>query len=164
MAAVFNISDVSKIRKISTSFDPIRFDAFAMVAQDENLRLWLGDELHNDFITNIAEAKHQTLLNGEVYNGKKFYGLKQYLCYAWLFINAIEGDDFQSNVGTVNFGQQPNYQHPKGKSLTIDKYSDSMNIYKENAIAYLNEKAAIYPLWQSTDLPKGGASLRFIRI
>ena len=160
-------SDVKAIRRISDTFNADRFNSFAQAAQDENLRVWLGDSLYLDMDTNLTDAKYQTLLNGESYlkDGKtiKFFGLKQYLCYSWLFINTVEGDDFQANVGTVNFGQTASMQFPKSKSATMAKYSDSMSIYKNNAIDYLNEKSSTYPLWESTEKSKG-SSFRFIRI
>ena len=152
-------ADVQGVRKISTTFDQNRFDTFAQAAQDHNLRIWLGDALYNDLEQNHTDAKYVTLLDGEQYekDGKtiKFYGLKKYLSYAWLFINAVEGDDFQSNIGTVNFNQE-HTSHPKTKSATRNLYQDTMIIYKNNAIDYLNEKSAIYTLWDGYGKDKRG--------
>lgn len=153
---------VIEVRAISTTFNQTRFDSFAKEAQDVHLRQFLGDALYYDLITNPTSASNVLLLNGEAYdlNGDtvQFFGLYTYLAYAWLFINAVEGDDFQSNIGTVNFNQQNQFtERPKGKSHTLKKYQDSIIIYRNNAIDYLNEKSDIYPLWRGNDKKKRGS-------
>lgn len=159
--ALFSKTDVEAIRKISSSFNQERFDTFAKEAEDVHLRMMLGDALYADLQANPTDAKYITLLDGEDYlnDGKtiKYFGLKTFLAYAWLYINAVEGDDFQSNIGTVNFNQQNQFtQRPAGKSYTLKKYQDTMVIYRNNAIDYLNEKASTYPLWEGNDKQKRG--------
>ena len=150
---LITLNDVRSVRKISKSFDSERFEAFAISAQDENLRMWLGDALYLDLIDNSETLKYQTLLNGENYlkDGEmiKFFGIKKYLAYIWLSIFAIEGDEFQADIGTVNFNQtQPTHNMPKSKKVTADKYQSSAIIYKNNTIDYLDVKKATYPLWE----------------
>ncbi|GAG29152.1 unnamed protein product [marine sediment metagenome] len=152
---LFQLSDVQAVRDVSQIYDTARFNTFAQSAQDEQLRVWLGDALYLDLVTSPSDAKYVTLLDGETYtkNGKviKFYGLKKYLSFVWLSINAIEGDDFQAEIGTINFNQ-PNTSFPKSKSVTSKKYIADSIVYKNNAIDYLNEKKSTYTLWE------GGAS------
>lgn len=150
--ALITLSDVRAVRKISQSFDPERFETFAQSAQDENLRVWLGDALYYDLVENYTDEKYQTLLNGENYvkdgDTIKFFGLKKYLAYVWLSIFAIEGDEFQADIGTVNFNpNQPTHYMPKNKKVTGQKYQSSAIIYKNNCIDYLDVKKTTYPLW-----------------
>lgn len=140
-------------RAISRTFEQARFECFEKEARDVHLSGVLGNALYTDLISNSTDAKYITLLEGEnfIKDGKTiiFHGVLEYLSYAWLFINAIEGDDFQSNIGTVNFNQQNQFtQRPGGKSHTLKKYQDTMIIYKNNIIDYLNEKSNTYPLWE----------------
>lgn len=150
---LLTISDVRAVRKISMSFDTDRFETFAQSAQDENLRIWLGDGLYYDLIENYTDEKYQTLLNGTNFlkdgDTVKFFGLKKYLAYVWLSIFAIEGDEFQSDIGTVNFNPtQPTHYMPKNKKVTADKYQSSAIIYKNNCIDFLDVNKSTYPLWE----------------
>lgn len=162
MALLFTIDDVKAVRRISTTFESERFAAFGQEAEEVHLRLFLGDALFLDLKNNPTDAKYATLLDGEDYqlNGElvKFFGLKKFLAYAWLFINAVEGDDFQSNVGTIGFNQE-RLVYPKSKSHTLKKYQDSMNIYRNNAVDYLNENSATYSLWMGNDKRKRGSAI-----
>lgn len=157
--------EVRKVRRVSTTFDQERFEAFAREAQDTHLRMFLGDSLYLDLLNNSSSASYTTLLNGEDYtkDGEtvRFFGLYTFLSYAWLFINAVEGNEFQSNSGTVNFTDTANFKIPKSNSGK--KYQDSMIIYRNNAIDYLNEKQSIYPLWKGNNKEKRG-SFRMISL
>lgn len=160
MALLLKQADILAIRRISSTINADRFNSFAKEAEEVHLRMLLGDALYLDLISNIEDAKYVTLLAGENYKKPdgfwvKYFGLKIYLAYAWLFINTIEGDEFQANIGSINFNQQ-NAPLVKGKSNASAKYQDSMIIYKNNIIDYLNENAETYPLWQSTNRePRG---------
>ena len=160
---------LSQTRKISKTFNSDRFNSFEKEARDVHLRLLLGDALYSDLISNSTDEKYVTLLNGEDYVNSQgdtviFYGLLEYLSYAWLYINAVEGDDFQSNIGTVNFNQQNQFtQRPGGKSYTLKKYQDSMIIYKNNSIDYLNVKNNTYQLWEGNNKDSRG-KFQFISI
>ena len=156
-------------RRISTTFNQDRFDSFEKEARNVHLRGVLGDALYTDLINNSTEEKYQKLLAGEDYTNQSgdtviFYGALEYLAYAWLFINAVEGDDFQSNIGTVNFNQQNQFtQRPGGKSFTLKKYQDSMIIYKNNIIDYLNVNKNTYPQWEGNNKDQRG-KFQFISI
>jgi hypothetical protein len=165
MANLLTVAEVQKVRRISTTWATggqlERFNAFALEAQDVHLRQFLGDALYLDLITNPTEAANAKLLTGETYENAagedvKYFGLYTFLSYAWLFINAVEGDDFQANIGTVNFENAGRTIQPKAKSYTLKKYQDSMTIYRNNAIDYLNEKASDFPLWKGNKKLKRG--------
>ena len=150
--ALITIADVQTVRRIDKTFNSERFDTFAQSAQDEFLRVWLGEALYLDLITNPTSAENAKLLDGENYvkNGDtiKFFGLKKYLAFIWLAIFADEGDEFQANIGTVNFNpSNPTHHMPKTKKVTGENYRSKAILYKNNAIDYLNENFANYPLW-----------------
>lgn len=144
------VNDVLSVRRISSTYNTDRFNSFAKEAEDVHLRGLLGHALYLDLITNPTKPDYVKLLNGEIYkfNGQniKFYGLRVYLAYAWLFINATEGDEFQTNSGTMNFNDSANFKKSPDK-VTLRKYQDTMIAYKNNAIDYLNTKSGTFPLW-----------------
>ena len=157
---LLTIDKLIDIRRISTTFNQDRFDSFAKEADDVHLRLLLGDSLYLDLINNTTDAKYITLLNGEDYvkSGEtvRYFGLYPFLSYAWLFINSVEGSEFQSNIGTVQFNQQnQNTNRPPNKS-SGKKYQDSMIIYRNNIIDYLNCNKNTYTLWKGNDKENRG--------
>jgi hypothetical protein len=158
---LLTLERIRQTRGISRTFESTRFDSFEKEARKTHLKQVIGASLYTDLINNPTDAKYVTLLNGEDYVKDKktieFSGVLEYLAYAWLFINATEGDDFQSNIGTVNFNQQNQFtQRPGSKSRTFSKYQDAMIIYKNEIIDYLREKKSIYPLWEGNDKDKRG--------
>jgi len=169
-AALITISDVSTYRRVDPKLNSDRFNTYVMEAQRTNLRGLLGDALYyalmaDDRISGI----YADLLNGKsyVYENQtiQYYGLKPALCYWWLAIFAREGEQFNANVGAIQFVDNPQqyFQSAKQKETLAQQYLETANDYANGIIKFLNENADDYPLWE-TDTEKSSVNFFTFRL
>jgi hypothetical protein len=154
---LITITDVQAFRQVDAKFSVPRFESFCNDIQRNNLRGLLGDALYFAF---MADARllgaYAELLNGKSYlsNGNtiQYYGLKPLLCYWWLAIAARESDLFLSNVGPVQFSNNPqqNFETSREKERIATQYMETAQGYANDVIKFLNTNASTYPLWGST--------------
>ncbi len=155
---LISIADVQVYRQVDAKFNTARFDAFCTDIQRNNLRGLLGDALYYAFMASERDSgAYKELLDGKTYqeNGNtiQYYGLKPLLCYWWLAICAREGDLFHSNVGVVEFTNNPqqNFDRAREKDRTATQYMETAQNYANDTIKFLNANASTYPLWQSSN-------------
>jgi len=151
-SSLITIIDVQKYRRIDSKFNQERFDAFVNDVQRRNLRGLLGNALYYAFMADARAAGiYKELLDGKVYNGVQYYGLKPALIYWWLAIAARESDLFQANIGAVQFTNNPqqNFETAKEKERLATGYMETANEYANDIIQYLYANSSSYPLWQS---------------
>lgn len=144
---------VRQYRKIDPKIDQDKFDGYAMDVQRRNLRELLGQSLYYDFFNNITEQKYIDLRDGKTYEygGKtvQYYGLLPLLSYWWLSVAAREGDLFHSNVGAIQFTNNPqqSFETAKNKERIAGNYMETAQTYANDTIKFLNEHSSDYPLW-----------------
>jgi|SRR3990167_3523945 len=155
---LITISDVRNYRQISPTFDVNRFNSFLTGVQRENLKGLLGDALYFAFMADARTAGiYLDLLAGKSYllNSEtiQFYGLKPILAFWWLAVATREGDLFHSNMGAVQFTNNPqqNFETAKEKERIATGYMQSAQSYANDCIKFLNVNASSYSLWKSTD-------------
>lgn len=153
---LITLTDVQAYRQVDAKFNTARFNSFCNDIQRNNLRGLLGDALYYAFMADTrAVGVYAELLNGKTYteNGNtiQYYGLKPLLCYWWLAIYAREGDMFQSNVGPVQFTNNPqqNFETSREKDRVATQYMETAQNYANDTIKFLNANSSTYPLWQS---------------
>jgi len=147
---LITISDVQQYRQIDSKFNQNRFDTFCQEIQRKNLRGLLGDKLYYAFMADTRTAGiYKELLDGKEYSGMNFYGLKPILCYWWLAIAARESDLFHSNVGAIQFTNNPqqNFETAKEKERIATGYMETAQTYANDCINFLSANASNYPLW-----------------
>ena len=77
---IITLNDIKTLRP-TAELDGVRWESFAVEAQDQDLRPILGDGLYYDFMTEVFDtgddmyASYQSLLNGVAYtlNGQTVY-------------------------------------------------------------------------------------------
>jgi hypothetical protein len=155
---LITLPDIQEFRQVDSKFNQVRFNTFAQEAQRKNLRGFLGDSLYLDFIAgDRTQGKYADLLNGKSYTfGNKniqFYGLKPMLCYWWLAIAARESDLFQSNIGAIQFANNPqqSFETAREKERIATGYMESAQSYANDASKFLNANRTIYPLWEGQE-------------
>jgi hypothetical protein len=152
--SLITIADVQVVRRISATFDQLRFDTFVQEIQRKNLRNVLRDELYQAFMADDKIAGiYADLLNGKEYDDIKYYGMKIILCYWWLAIAAREGDLFQSNLGAIQFVNNPqqSFETAREKERIAVQYMETAEGYVNDMIKFLNFNSSSYPLWQSAN-------------
>lgn len=154
---LITIADVQTYRRIDSKFNVDRFNAFVTDVQRKNLKGLLGDALYYAFMADTRAAGiYYDLLNGKSYqyNGKtvQFYGLKPVIIYWLLAIMTREGDLFQSNVGAIQFTNNPqqSFETAREKERIATGYMETAATYANDVIKFLSCQASDYPLWQST--------------
>jgi hypothetical protein len=152
---LITIAEVQAYRRISATFNQDRFNSFVMEAQRTNLRGLLGDSLYYAFMADSrASGIYAELLNGKSYvvNAEtiQYYGLKPALIYWWLAIATREGDLFQTNVGAVQFVNNPqqSFDTAKEKERIATNYMQTAQGYANDIIKFLNANSSSYPLWK----------------
>jgi hypothetical protein len=155
---LITISDVQAYRRISPTFDVNRFNSFLTGVQRENLKGLLGDALYYAFMADTRTAGiYKELLDGKSYSldGEtiQYYGLKPILVFWWLAVATREGDLFHSNMGAVQFTNNPqqNFETAREKERIATGYMQSAQSYANDCIKFLNANASSYPLWKSTE-------------
>jgi hypothetical protein len=153
---LITITDIQSYRRVDLKFDTNRFNSFVTEAQRKNLRGLLGDALYFAFMADARTSGiYADLLNGKSYlyssETIQYYGIKPVLCYWWLAIAARESDLFQSNVGAIQFTNNPqqNFETAREKERIASGYMETAQGYANDIIKFLNTNAASYPLWAS---------------
>ena len=157
-ATLITLSDVQVYRSVSATFDTNRFNAFANSIQRLNLRGLLGDSLYFAFMADARTAGiYLDLLAGKSYlysnETIQYYGLKPCLAFWWLATAAREGDLFLSNIGAIQFNNNPqqSFETAKEKERVALGYMAMAQGYANDVIKFLNTNSSSYPLWKSTN-------------
>ena len=155
-ANLITITDVQVYRRVDPKLTDARFGTYVNEAQRKNLRGLLGDALYYDFMDDARTSGiYKVLLDGKsyTYNSQtiQYYGLKPLLCYWWLAIAAREGDLFHSNVGAVQFANNPqqSFETAREKERIAAGYMETAQSYANDVIKFLNENSSSYPLWET---------------
>jgi len=153
---LITITDVQVYRQVDAKFSVPRFNSMLTDVQRNNLRGLLGDALYYAFMADQRTVgAYAELLNGKTYlsNGNtiQYYGLKPLLAYWWLAIAARESELFLSNIGAVQFVNNPqqNFETAKEKERIATGYMETAQGYANDTIKFLNANASDYPLWQA---------------
>lgn len=153
-SSLITITDVRTYRRVDAKITQEKFDSFVMDVQRKNLRNLLGSALYYDLFLSIEASKYTELRDGKTYtySGEtiQYYGLKPMLCYWWLSKYATEGDLFHSNVGAIQFSNNPqqNFETSKSKERVSAGYMDTAQGYANDVIKFLNQNSSTYPLWE----------------
>jgi hypothetical protein len=155
--SLITISDVQSYRRVDPKFDTTRFLTFANDVQRNNLRGLLGDALYYAFMADTRiTGIYKDLLDGKSYSYNsqtiQYYGLKPVLCYWWLAMATREGDLFHSNVGAIQFVNNPqqSFETAKEKERVATGYMETAQNYANDVIKFLNANSSLYPLWESS--------------
>jgi hypothetical protein len=146
---IFTLDDVQKIRKVSVNIED--FDIYAREAQITWLEKVLGVKLYNELLNDLASARMQILLNGEVYQDEgidiNYRGLKNYLCYVWLYLYSLESDIAVTPIGTMLFKDEQAERKQKDISAKAAQtnYLTSAESNERMILNYLNSKREEYP-------------------
>ncbi len=151
------LQDIKNIRP-TAELDGVRWESFALEAQDQDLRPILGDGLYYDFMTKFYStadamyASYQSLLNGVAYtlDGQTVYfdGIKPMLVYFTLarFV--------QNNpVNIVRYGivQKINQQSapvdPQVLRQVVNELRSNAVTYKNQVDTYLLNNQSTYLLY-----------------
>lgn len=158
---IITLQDIKTLRP-TAELDGVRWEPFALEAQDQDLRPILGDGLFYDFMTkwystgDAMYASYQNLLNGVAYtlNGQTVYfdGLKPMVIYFTLarFV--------QNNpVNIVRYGvvtkvsQQSTPVDPQTLRQVVNELRSNALTYKNQIDTYLLNNQTTFTLYIGSD-------------
>lgn len=137
---------------LDKNFKESKINTYILRAQQSKLKELLGEALYHDFVTNIADAKYQQLLNGDEYeyNGYTvfFGGVKPLLsAYTYSMIVA-EVSISTGRASVVNKENEQSTPHSneitQGGSNTA--YSEALRL-QEEVLRFLDENRSTYDLF-----------------
>lgn len=139
---IITLQDIKQLRP-TAELDGVRWEPYALEAQDQELRPILGDGLFYDFMTKYhstadpSYTKYQELLNGKVYtyHGQSIYfdGLKPMLGYFTL-ARLVQNNQINITRYGVVTKVIPQSQNVDGQVLR-----QVVNELRSNALTYKNQ-------------------------
>jgi len=154
---LITLNDLKQLRPLA-ELDGARWEPFALMAQDLDLRPILGDGLYYDFMTEVFDtgddmySHYQSLLNGVSYslNGQTVYfdGLKPMLGLFTLARFVQNNPVHITRFGVVHkvVNQSENVDPQILRQVVNELRSDAMT-YKNQVDTYLNQNQSTFTLY-----------------
>lgn len=159
---LITISDVRAYRALSENVDGDKFDAYVTEIQRNYLRNLLGDSMYYDFWSKYPDGGVcDDLVNGKSYDygGEtiQYYGLKPYLSYLFLVAYITDWKVFLTDYGSAEFSGNPqdylSALQPSGTKEQKAYYYQQAEVYRCDAIKFINYNSTDYPLYQRKPQP-----------
>ena len=137
---------------LDKNFTEEKLMPYILRAQQTDLKEFFGDAFYYDFVTNILDAKYQSLLNGGeyVYNGYTIYhsGVKQLLA-AWSYKRILANINVSvGRASVVDKETAESVRHENDIIFTRSQEADSEAMRLQAEIRqFLNNERTEYPIW-----------------